>query len=250
LAGVSCTYRLAKDCFQQKRRRWIPFVLWFTIIATLAGVDIHLTERKKQSSEAKAEEIPNLNSQIKTLNGTIRAQSTELSNAQGHTDQHVSDIQEENKRLRASIDKKDAALVDIARQQFALNYAPQVAAIYDSTNDQLEVWNEGKTNIEIWGGKIGPEPTLVKDKPTIVPPTTFEGYYHFKENMLKDANASSTSENGLVTFDCSSFIRTLDHKRYVVSYKVRLTLKDGGVDKIDSFLDGIIETDWRNTKPQ
>src|ERR1700728_2480998 len=64
LAGATSTARLARDCFQHRRRRWVPFVLWLAIIGTVVGVDIHLTERKQQSSEAKAGEIPKLNAQI------------------------------------------------------------------------------------------------------------------------------------------------------------------------------------------
>jgi hypothetical protein len=142
------------------------------IIVTVVGVDIHLTARKKQSNEAKAGEIPQLNTQIGNLNATIRAQSTELSNAQGHTDQHVSDIQEENKRLRGSIDKKDAALVSIAKQQYALNFLPQVFVVSNGATDKLTFLNNGNYEVTITKILMNGNPPKSGELPALIVKST------------------------------------------------------------------------------
>jgi ribosome-associated translation inhibitor RaiA len=168
LAGIASTARLARDCFQYRRRRWIPFTLWIAIIVAVVGVDIHLTERKKQSSEAKAGEIPRLNTQIENLNATVQAQSTELSNAQGHTDQHVQDIQSENERLRASIEKKDAKLESIAEKQYALNFLPQMFVASNGSADKLTFMNNGNYDLTITNLLLNGIPPNAGEMPALV----------------------------------------------------------------------------------
>jgi hypothetical protein len=241
LAGISCTARLAKDCFQHRRRRWIPFVLWVAIIVTVVSVDIHLTTRKKESSEAKAGEIPRLNTQIGNLNATIQAQSAELNNAQGHTDQHVSDIQEENKRLRTSIDKKDAALVSIAKQQYALNFLPQLYVVSNGATDKLNITNNGNYDLTITNLHLNGRPMRAGETPAL---------------MTKGAILQFTlsdDERNLIVFEApggnadrlpiegTANLTTKNGKNYVFGFTWLFNIKNGSIEKTDVIDRPIVE---------
>jgi len=249
LAGLSCIYKLLKECILYKSRRWVVFAIWIAVIVVIVGVDFQLTQEKKRAVDQKNQELPQLRLTVGNLQKTITNQNLALNTAQSKSDQKLSDIGQQNMELKKSVETKDAALVTIARQQYALNYAPQIAPIYNASDDELELLNKGKTNIEIWGGKVATEPMILRDKPVIIAPETFEGYYNFKKNMARDTEVQR-SHDGIMLVDCKALIRTLDHKRYVLFYKVRLTMKDGEVTKIDSFSDGIMETDWSLTNVQ
>jgi hypothetical protein len=220
LAGLSCTLRLAKDCFQRRRRRWVPFTLWVAIIVAVIGVDIHLTATKKQSSEDKAAEIPGLKATIENLNSTVGTQSIALSKAQGHTDQHVSDIQEENKRLRASIDKKDAALVSIAKQQYALNFFPQVFAINSGTDTgSVIIQNNGKTNVTVSEVDMEGAP---------------QGGISFTMHESVKQVIISRAPNGnaeRLPVECAVRLSTLDKKNYLLGFTWLFDIKDGTIVK-------------------
>jgi hypothetical protein len=249
LAAAVCVVRLFKDVVRKSPRRKGRFLIGALIIGSIVAVDVRLTGKKKLASEARSLEIPGLQQKIRDLQGAVDKQNTKSDLAQAQSDQKLADIEEENKNLQKSVETKDAALVAIARQQYALNYVPQIAVVYDSTNEMLQVVNRGKTNIEVWGGKLGNEAELIKDKPTIVAPDTYEGYYTVKENLTRDAVLRGTSD-GFATYDGKAFIRTLDNKKYIVSYKIRLNMVAGEAKRIDVFSDGLVMTDWASPKPK
>jgi hypothetical protein len=233
LAGVSCTARLARDCFEHRRRRWVPFGIWLAIVVTIVAVDIHLTEKKKASSEAKEGEITRLTGQVANLNGTIQRQSIALSEAQGHTDQHVSDIQEENRQLRASIDKKDAALVSIAKQQYSLNFSPQVLASVITTSDEVRILNNGKTNVEVYDFRIENAGINMEGAPSALLvaglSTGFKISEMVKNIILLRASRDESTGKDRTSLECSVSISTQDHKRYLLPYTWVFVVKDGAI---------------------
>jgi len=176
LAGASCTVRLYKDSIQAWPRKNLAFALGLVIILAIVVVDIRLTAKKKASTEAKEGEITRLTGEVGQLNGTVEKQSVALKEAQAHTDQHVSDIQDENKQLRASIDKKDAALVSIARQQFALNFFPQVFVSDNGTPNEVAIINNGKTTATITEIDVERGPQEASNVPAVLTPGPAGGY--------------------------------------------------------------------------
>jgi hypothetical protein len=169
LAGASCTVRLYRDNIQSEPRRNSAFVLGLAIIVAIVGVDIHLTAKKKDSSEAKAGEIPRLNKQIADLQGTIDKQNAKLNQSQGQSDQKLADISQENKDLRRSVEAKDSALIAIAKQQLDLSFVPAVDITHET--GRIHIFNRGKTTIRIWGDKYGDENARMEATPMAIPPT-------------------------------------------------------------------------------
>jgi phage host-nuclease inhibitor protein Gam len=234
LAGISCTARLAKDCFQHRRRRWLPFFVRLAIIVAVVRVDIHLTGKKKASSEAKAGEIPRLNKEIEDLNKTIQDQSRELSGAQGRTDQHVSDIQEENKRLRASIDKKDAALVSLAKQQFALNFAPQVDAVNEGDPNVLKIVNKGKYAIDLLElRRDGVAQSGAHTPHSIIQgaESAFAINSGLKAEIISKAASNEQTNDIRTRIEFSALIQTRDKKLYLVPFTWTFIVKDGAITR-------------------
>jgi hypothetical protein len=231
LAGASATLRLARDCFAQNRRKWVPFVLWLAIIVAIVGVDIRLTMRKKESSTARSAQIPELNAKIENLNATIQKQNTELNNAQARTDQQVLDIQEENKQLRASIDKKDAALVSIAKQQYALNFFPQVFAVTNGTTDSVVIQNNGKTNVTV--SEIDMEDS--KQDASNVPALVISGgtiTFTMHESTRKAIASRAPNGNAdRLPIECVIRLSTLDKKSYLLPFTWLFDIKDGTIIK-------------------
>jgi hypothetical protein len=227
LAGVSCTARLARDCFHLRRRRWVPFVLWIAIIASVIGVDLHLTEKKKASSEAKAGQVTDLTTQVKNLNGTVQKQSIELSAEQGHTDQHVSDIQDENKRLRASIDRKDAALVSIAKQQYALNFFPQVVISTEGVVGQLQIINNGKTNVTVYQITLEGVPQDVKTVPALISAQSKLSFEisDIQKSIIVSRDPTALAER--IPVEGVVYLSTQDKKKYSLGFTWFFKKKDG-----------------------
>lgn len=244
LAGASCTVRLARDCYMHRRRRWIPFLLWFVIIGAVVGVDIRLTQRKQKSSEAKAGEITTLTTKVGELTGKVQDQSVALSDAQGHTDQHVSDIQDENKRLRASIDKKDAALVAIAQQEY---YSPQIVIQGTAPND-IRITNNGKSSITILRLiDDSAEQTYIRRSTSIARSAWVSFGY---TESTKSAHASKAqydpvTQDYRATLQDSILIETENHKRYNIPFTVTLVVKDGVITQLIATANQISEVTQR-----
>jgi hypothetical protein len=176
LAGASCTFRLYKDSIAFKPRKKGAFVLGLAIVVVIVAVDIHLTDKKKESSEKKSQEIPKLTAEIGNLQQTINEQRTALATAQGQANQKLFDISQQNADLKKSVDTKDAALVAIAKEQYALNFFPQVYVATFDSKDEVKVSNNGKTNIEVYGYKIDSQPPKIESPPLLIVPGANTGY--------------------------------------------------------------------------
>jgi hypothetical protein len=233
LAGASCTVRLYKDSIQVRPSKNFAFALGIVIILAIVGVDIRLTAKKKASSEAKEGEIIRLTGEVGRLNGTVEKQSVALKEAQAHTDQHVSDIQDENKQLRASIDKKDAALVSIARQQFALNFFPQVFVSDNGTPNEVAIINNGKTNATITEIDVEGLPQEASNVPARLTPGPAGGVRFTLNDTVRNIIASRAPGGNAVRLpvDCAVQLTTQDKKKYLLGFTWLFDLKDGAVVK-------------------
>jgi hypothetical protein len=234
LAAGFCTWRLAVDCFQGPRRRWLSFSLGSVVILAVVAVDIHLTAKKNASADAKAQEIPQLQSQISGLQGTISLQNTELSKAQGSTDQHVADIQRENRDLRKSIVKKDAALVSIAKQQYSLNFLPQVVAMVQQNFDDITVENLGKTNVTLYEmDDQGNSQIQLKLPQEIVPnaTTSFSITGDRRTAIVNSAVLDPITKDYRATDECVLYLESQDGRRYSLPFTWTFIVADGKITK-------------------
>ena len=234
LAGGFCTWRLALDCFQKSQHRWIPFLLWLALIIAVIGVDIQLTARKKASSEAKAQEIPGLTSQIRALQDTTNKQNDELNQAQGKTDQRVSDIQQENRELKQSIEKKDAELVSLAKQQYSLNFLPQVIVTVQGDPNQVAVTNNGKTGVTLYRVEAGGLLETRVELPQGIPPgasTRLVVSESQKQNLLVAARFDQVTRDFRGQLESAIYIETEDNRRYRMAFTWVFIVKDGALSR-------------------
>ena len=233
LTALSCAIRLFRDSIETRPRRVISFVLGLFVLGAFVWGDFHFTEKKKQASEAREKELPGLRQQISDLQGTIAKQKTDLETRDSREDQQLADIKAQNTTLQNSVKTKDAALIDIAKQQYSLNFLPQVLVLWnDSTND-LKVQNNGKTNFTIAGlsidGSVLQKETI--DTPAFVTPGAATGFALTdagKQVVLLKALSSASPD---ISYAGVAYIQTLDEKKYEVSFTLHFIIKDGAISR-------------------
>lgn len=233
LTGLSFAIRLFRDSIETKPRRIASFIAGVLLIVFGTGADIHFTKRKQIASEAKAQEIPTLHSQIEELQGTIAKQKKELETRDSRAEQQLSDIKQQNTGLRKSVETKDAALIDIAKQQYSLNFLPQVVVMWSSSTNDIRLMNNGKTNITIAG--LGLNGVLIRKElagtPAFLAPGANEGFVltdESKQTVLSQAMLIGTKE---VLAEGVAYIQTLDEKKYEVSFTVHFVVEAGAIAK-------------------
>jgi hypothetical protein len=241
LAGASCVVRRYKDNIHSKPHRRSAFVLGLAIIVAIVGVDIHLTAKKKESSEAKAREIPGLHQQIQDLQGTINVQNAKLNQSQGQSDQKLADISQENKDLKKSVEAKDAALIAIAKQQLNLSFVPAVDITHET--GRLHIFNKGKTTIRIWGDKYGSDKAIMEATPMAIPPT---GAYDLFSEKMEKLILAQIGDNGEARVPFELYLSTEDEKKHVVLCTFWEVVKDSKLT-INTQTHGIEQRDWTKT---
>jgi hypothetical protein len=233
LTALSCALRLFRDSIETTPRRISAFVVGLILIAVLLTLDFHFTKKKQISSEAKAQEVPSLTTQIGQLQATIAKQKNELEARDIREDQQLIDIKGQNTKLQQSVDTKDKALVDIAKHQYSLNFLPQVVVLWDNAANDIRIDNNGKTNITI-GGLVLTGYYATKDltgTPAFLAPGANNGFSITdvgKKQIMSQALATLTNE---VRIEGVFFIQTLDEKKYEVSVTLHCIVKDGAISK-------------------
>ena len=170
---------------------------------------------------------------------TAKTQAVE----QGKLEQQVSDIGDDNKRLKTSIENKDATLAEIAREQYALNFTPQVLIETRDLPDQLFFQNNGKTNIEIHFPSCD-QLSLVPSnpqQPALIPPNSYVGYlFNDAGKQLILANAFGHPD-GRVPYSCRVEVVTLDKKHYSLEFTLTFVVKDNVITKSISIPNQMVE---------
>src|ERR1035437_6465178 len=127
------------------------------------GLAVEAGEQQKRLKQL--DDIPGLESQLQALK---QQQLTDVATAK----QQVDDIGKDNKDLKGSIEKKDAILAAIAKEQLDLNYAPEVTITTNDTKDIIFVMNNGKTNVVLYGFDIDGMIVGGEKIPQTIAPTT------------------------------------------------------------------------------
>jgi hypothetical protein len=241
LAGASCVVRLYKDNIHSEPRRMSAFVLGLVIIVAIVGVDIHLTAKKKESSETRAREIPGLHQQIQDLQGTINVQNAKLDQSQGQADQKLADISQENKDLKKSVEAKDAALIAIAKRQLDLSFVPAVDISHET--GRIHIFNRGKTTIRVWGDQYGDGNARIEKTPMAIPPG---GSYDIFSEVMEKFILGQIGANGEARVPFELYLTTEDEKKHVVLCTFWEVVKDSKLT-INTQTHGIEQRDWTKT---
>ena len=99
----------------------------------------------------------------------------------------------------------------VEQEQLALNYLPSVAVIYQ--DKRVNIFNQGRTNLYLWGATYGDLPVTVDKEPRVIAPGIC--YYLFAENIEKQMlDHLQNNQEGFTTFHV--FVTTQDSKRHTI----------------------------------
>ena len=241
IAAVFAVIRLSKETLIWTRRRHtLPFVFGLLVIVSLIVVDFWWTAHQKAASEAKQiqlaqlNEIPILQQTIKEMTKSAQDDAKAQAVEQGKLEQRLSDIGDDNKKLKTSIEEKDAALAKIALDQYALNFAPQVVPITNGGSPYVLTFsNLGKTNVSLRNVKCDRISSIPVEPipPGLVAPNTSMNFTLSDSGKQAVLAYAPAHQDGKAPFECNVMILTLDKKSYRLDFTWYFVVKDGAASQ-------------------
>lgn len=240
-AGVLCCVKLGKETnLRGKERKLVIFIVAFVAIMTTIGLDLRWTTRKSTEANIRREqlshlsEIPNLKGELQKMKDKQDQTAVAQAIAQGKEDTKLSLIETENKELRKSVETKDAALVQIAKEQYSLNFFPEVFVSNEGVIDTAQIINNGKTNVDVYEIDLEGVPQDVKTVPALVVPGSRVGFQISAQQKQYIANHALGGTGVRIPIDCTVYLLTLDKKRYSLRFTWFFDAKDGVPTKSDT----------------
>jgi hypothetical protein len=228
-------------------RRWIIFIVACAFVVGTVALDLRWTKRiEKESSERREQlsqlnDIPNLKSQLHDL----KQQQTDKANADnvkgGIADQKLDDIEQENKELRKDLSSKDAALISIAKDQYALNFFPQVFVTTGDTLTEIFITNNGKTNVDLYEIDLEGHPQSRKELPSLIISNSRVSFDLDESTKISIPRRAPGGNAERIPVEGVAYIRTLDKKQYSLAFTWYFDIKDGKISKINVLDQPIIE---------
>jgi hypothetical protein len=126
------------------------------------------------------------------------------------------------------------------QSQLALFYDPSVVVSFVSTTRKLNVINNGRTNISLWGSKLGESPATLFKQPYILVPT---GGYEFSSEELYRQLSSLLSDRSSLSLPYDVYIKTEVGKEFVVHCNLA-AFRQGEVISILTQINSISPTKW------
>lgn len=80
-----------------------------------------------------------------------------------------------------------------SKENLELNYLPSIDVQYSAPNEDIQVYNRGKTNLYIWGSSFSNEQPSIDDKGRLITPNGLP--YHFPGKNLNQILATQLSNN-------------------------------------------------------
>ena len=240
LAGILAAVRFGRDTLiWTRRRRTSPFVLGLLGLATLLGFDFWFTSHQKAASEEKSHQlaqlgqIPELKNTIAAMTENERMTATAQAVEQAKLEQRMMDIGDDNKRLKSSIEKKDAVLASIAEKEYSLNFEPRLTVTTNEERDRVTIQNGGKSNIEVELPLCLGQYRLIPsgEQPTLIAPTS-SATYRMSDigNALILAEAKSHPD-GRAHYECETAVTTADRKKYKLPFTWTFIATDGKITR-------------------
>jgi hypothetical protein len=235
-AGILlCLKVSAETNLLRRERKPGIFVVIFLAVVALVGADIRWTAHKRVEAAERNEqmgqlsEIPKLQQRLQEMGTAQQKASQDEAIRQAADNQNLRDIQHENEKLRRSIEAKDAALVSIAKDQYALNFFPQIVIMTNDSPDTVHVQNNGKTNVEVERVTLDGREIAGSSGPQTIAPnalTSFKMSDVGRQLILaKAAPGPSTSMQGAL------YLSTLDKHRYRMSFTLTYVVKDHKIER-------------------
>lgn len=233
-AGALVCVRVAKETsLWKKERRLLVFIGAFVGIMVIIGLDLRWTNRKGEESKVRKEqlshlgEIPALTNQLGGMRAAQAADKNAEALVQAKANQKLDDIEGENKALRKSVETKDAALVQIARDQYALNFFPQVLASAGEAIGEIRITNNGKTNINLQRIDVEGVAQDTKTVPALIVSQSNVSFKLSEEQRRYVAVKPAIAAGDRIPIECRAYLLTLDKKHYALDFTWFFKAKDG-----------------------
>ena len=240
--------KIAKETnLRQKERRLWVFVAAFVCVMVLIGLDLRWTNRKAEEATKRAEqlshlgELPGLKEDLRIMSDGQKAEKVAAALSQVKADQKLDDIQGENKDLRKSVETKDAALVQIARDQYALNFLPQIFVVSNGATDKLTILNNGNYDVTITNLLVHGHPMRANEAPALMPKGAMMQFTlsdHERNLIMSEALGGNADR---LPIECTASLTTKNGKNYALGFTWLFNIKDGAIVKTDVIDRPIVE---------
>jgi hypothetical protein len=229
IALAKLIYEVVKDSTRQRIVVCALFFIGFVLVEyeTLRWTNTLAVEAAEQQKRlTQLDQIPTLTQQLKELQ---QQEAIDQAKAQ----QRVSDIDHDNKELKGSIEKKDAILASIAKQQFALNFLPQVSVASNGSIDHVVIQNNGKTNVTVSEIDMETSKQDAHNVPALITPGSvivFTTHENVRAAIVLRAPGGNADR---IPVECEVLLSTLDKKNYSLGFTWFFTIKNGAVATTD-----------------
>jgi hypothetical protein len=237
-AGALVCVKVAKETnLREKERRLGIFVTAFICIMVLIGLDFRWTNRKATEASTRQEqlshlgEIPKLNGDLQKMQNDRAADKITQALVQAKSDQKLDDIEGENKDLRKSVETKDAALVKIAKDQYALNFFPQIVVTTNGSTEQMFIQNLGKTNVVTYRLNVDGDDIREASALSTIAPNASNSFQVREVLKARIINRAVLLTDARVPLEGTVYLSTLDDRRYSMGFTWYFEIKDGKIDK-------------------
>jgi hypothetical protein len=237
LCGAIILWKVAVETIRDRTRsRLVALILVLLGVASLEFYVLHWTNNlaveavQQQERLRKLDDIPGLTRQLQTLK---QQQAVDMATSK----RQIDDIGQDNKDLKGSIEKKDAILAAIAKEQLDLNYAPEVVITTSDSIHQFYVINSGKTNIELYWLSISRMTVSGDSFPQTIAPNANARFIYEEENEKKILAMNLPQ----VSYEGEAHLRTSNNKQYAMSFTVSFNMKDGAITKVIIIDHSIVE---------
>jgi hypothetical protein len=205
----------------ERRRRWIDLGLEILIVV-LIGVEIFLgIQAGHQQSRQAAKELEafgNLQTILANLQKSSQATADTLAQLKTATDS-----------------------INLATQgQLAVSYDPSVTVKFDAMH-KLDVLNNGRTNITLWGSLIQGEGQVFLKVPSVLPPN---GGYEFNAEALYSQLAEKFQKTGTVSLKYEVYVKNELGTKFVVDCTLTF-LSDNFGQRLVTQINAISRRDWQ-----
>ncbi len=212
----------------RKNTRWRCGVIVFGV--TLSGLT--LWQQSRSANAAKVDQEIAIQKTAATVATETAARVTgSLNNQYGPV---ISGLYKNISELEGRIEGQSR----LRQQELALNYVPSVDLIY--AGDKLQIWNRGKTNLNLSGDKYDDELPDVAATSYVISPQT---NYYLLANRLNEYILAKLGRNGEARVPLDIYITTANNQRYIMHAELWEIVKDGEIT-IHTQNHGFDKKDW------
>jgi hypothetical protein len=201
------------------------FKIWFIALAiTAVGLEILQSFRNAAVQKEATADSADLKTMIENER-EIHKQETES----------LRDTIAERERELAQINQEQ---LSVSRDELKLKYVISVEITY--SDGRFNISNKGKTDISLWGTRVGDGPQVITALPRMISPG---GSYYLIADQLEKNALMTLGPNGETTGPFEVYIKDALQRKYVVKCILVLVSSNGNLS-VHTQNTGAIRQDW------